>query len=165
MATLEEYDINNMNSIDLIEDVENKIEDLIQEKIEIIAYLFGLRFNSSLVDNDSYLKIESFMNDMIKEATYEQLVLNKLYDYLMKNLDKYGYEYLENSKMFLEYVYLLSYFDDIEDNRVEEYVAYIERINQLLLYNSISPSFLEDHRKFERLDQDKAKLLYNRLPQ
>ena len=60
MATLDDYDFDNMTSIDLIEDIENKMEDLIEEKIEIVVNLFKLRFTEG-IDNESYMNILSFI--------------------------------------------------------------------------------------------------------
>ena len=101
----------------------------------------------------------------MQEATNEQIVLNKLYDYLMFMLDKIGYEYLETSKLFLEYVNLLSYFDDIEDTRLEEYMSYVEKIGQLVRVNAVSPSYLEPSRKYTQLDLDKANMIKAKVPE
>ena len=164
MATLEDYQYDEMSSIDLIEDVENKMEDLITEKIEIITNIFKLRFTTD-IDEQSMNNITSFMLEVMNEATNEQIVLNKLYDYLMQELDKYGYERLENSKLFLEYINLLSYFDDIEDQRTDEYMSYVERIGQLVRSNSINHTLLPSHRKYEILDKEKTNLIYSKVPE
>ena len=163
MATLEDYDFDNMSSIDLIEDVENKMEDLIEEKIEIVANLFKLRFTEG-IDNKSYMNILSFMQEVMQEATNEQIVLNKLYDYLFAKLEEYGYEKLEHSRLFLEYVSLLSYFDEVEETRLDEYMSYVEKIGQLLRVNAVSPSYLESHRKYTELDKDKTDQIYAKVP-
>lgn len=163
MATLDDYDFDNMSSIDLIEDIENKMEDLIEEKIEIVVNLFKLRFTEG-IDNESYMNILSFMHEVMQEATNEQIVLNKLYDYLFAKLEEYGYEKLEHSRLFLEYVSLLSYFDEVEENRFGEYMSYVEKIGQLLRVDAVSPSYLESHRKYTELDKDKTNQISERVP-
>ena len=164
MATLEDYQYEDMTSIDLIEDVENKMEDLVEEKIEILANLLNLRFVPN-IDEESYQNIGSFFAEVMQEATNEQIVLNKLYDYLMYMLDKIGYENLENSKLFLEYLNLLTYFDDVEDTRLEEYMSYVEKIGQLVRVNAVSPSYLESSRKYAQLDSNKTKMIFAKVPE
>ena len=164
MATLEDYQYEVMTSIDLIEDVENKLEDLLEEKFEILFNLIKLRFVPN-IDDESYQNICLFLAEVFREASYEQIVLNKLYDYLVFKLDEIGYENLENSRMFLEYLGILSYFDDVEDKRVEEYMLYLGKIEQLVRVNAVGPSYLQSSRQYTELDPKKMVLIYTIVPE
>ncbi len=164
MATFDEYQYDDMTSVDFIEDVENKLEDLLEEKFEILFNLIKLRFVPN-IDDESYQNICLFLAEVFREASYEQIVLNKLYDYLVFKLDEIGYENLENSRMFLEYLGILSYFDDVEDKRVEEYMLYLGKIEQLVRVNAVSPSYLQSSRQHTELDPKKMVLIYTIVPE
>jgi hypothetical protein len=164
MATFDEYQYDDMTSVDFIEDVENKLEDLLEEKFEILFNLIKLRFVPN-IDDESYQNICLFLAEVFREASYEQIVLNKLYDYLVFKLDEIGYENLENSRMFLEYLGILSYFDDVEDKRVEEYMLYLGKIEQLVRVNAVSPSYLQSSRQNTELDPKKMVLIYTIVPE
>ena len=67
--------------------------------------------------------------------------------------------------MFLEYMNLLVYLDDVEKARDEEYFGYVERIGQLVRTNSINHTLLPVHRNQIKLDTNKTKELINQIPE
>ena len=67
--------------------------------------------------------------------------------------------------MFLEYLTILSYFDDVEDKRVEEYMLYLGKIEQLVRVNAVSPSYLQSSRQYTELDPKKMVLIYTIVPE
>ena len=153
------------STMSLMEDLENKIEDLIEEKLEILSNVFKLRIEyAGSIDFMSYLHICSFMQEVFDEISNEQIVLNKLQDYLNSKVDDLTPTEFEFGTKYTEYLNLLTYFDQVEDTRTDEYVGYVMKIGQLLNTRSISPYYLEPHRRYIQLDEDKTKSIYQKVP-
>ena len=152
-------------TMDLCEDVEDKIEELIVEKIDIHQHLMTLMIQySEFIDPGSFNNIKSFMDELFDEVTHEQIVLNDLIDYLYSKVDELTPEELEYGSAFTEYKAILDCFSEIEDIRVDEYVAYTMKIAHLLRTQSVSASFLDAHRKFPSFSYEQAIELKNQIP-
>ena len=104
------------------------------------------------------------MTEIFDEVTNEQIVLNKLYDYLTSKVDELTPTEFEYGNTYTEYLNLLNYFEEVEDTRLGEYIAYVDKIGHLVRTNSVSPSYLEPHRQFTQLDEEKTNDIKKKVP-
>ena len=163
MATLDENQFDEMTTLDMVQDVENKMDNLELEKMEILGFLIKLRFTQG-IDFKSYQNISLFFKEILDETDNEEKIIHKLYAFLDEQAEKIGYDLIGDSRMFLEYMNLLTYLDDVEKARDEEYFGYVERIGQLVRTNSINHTLLPVHRNQIKLDNNKTKELINQIP-